>query len=1272
MPLGPTEDETSEVLGSFSLNRDNVELSNVRTSTTFTITNDAPLPVDFTVRKVWHKEFTDSGVEKVEDDPLYWVYLGEGSDTEQVGEISFLVDGNGGTKTFTIDHADNPSLPTWNGELEVSGEKLGSQAIGLTYASRPDGQWAGKVYYFGNFGTQGLEEWAAVKNNTTLGPSALQQVHNAFVQKWGALRLGGITVEEMLAVLASTKSGSWKWPTMQPPSCPKAACYPFAPSSGGGSGYGEYSDNLDANPIPSGLVEMPIAINLKASGSSAKQYVGKISSADTLHYAGDPSVTLSFALDPTECAPGIAGGCLGFVDDFRADIAVGGRYLPEPGASSCSKVPGNDFEMVSVPWLVPGFTAGTVQDTETGYRYLQECRDTFQPFAGGGNGETNKAFAASNPLPDGRTRVRTLDLLDGALVNQSELFILFKETFYESYSFVAPEDQDDFTAYGVMVLHRNPTTLAPSAYEGNPQAETRQMPDDLLAVGCSTDIVQQALGSTYTSSWKNDPALINSLAGALIDGTNTNIGALVEVGQDGNTEEVHYLCHENGIFDSGHPTNPQPCPEGSNVTFFTVDPAQISQSNVEGHGCQYDGSCQDRLDYWIESDEFDIRLNPFWRCSDPAKVFCDDDRHDLREGKTFYAAGAEAAVFQPLRSAVDGAFRYKTAFRGRSGTNIGFAPEVCVPDSNAIPYCYDPAVIEELQKRVDCVTHLYLDPSVAPQLTQQTNLALRNYLKENFSIIQVSIDDQRDGFEALNAELLVMLGDDAYTSAFASRFDLAGSQKATFEGSLFEPGGINLSGVAGREMFTLYQATQYYQMALDRFYRLMPSIWASLESGVGPSFVLQETVTNYFDRLIRASAQKSRAWSEAAKRYQNFNRPDLARSVIERAYTSTYLESVLITRLMHKTVEVVNPQDKNQILFIVEQAQRQYKAALLDMRDVYKGITDEVNYFGYSADYMPFPAMDDGDVNAFEKLMATAWDATDFAAEKEEIALSNNREYETDAASFQAELVSIRNEYENQLSSLCGTFEGTDGHYYPAVAKYAYLHERAKLLGDPCGFMGNGDIHESMGEMEIAALDLEQAMQRRSNKKSAIEIEIERVNGYCDELVESQDYIWEINDKKQNLHMIIAATEGAIGAMERGLSMAQSYAGLTKCTVGVSTDCPSAVISATTLTVAYIGLEAGITAAEIGKTAAEIEAMKLDQALAHFELEQECDIALIDSNATVANLTLELRELDLEVLKAYYQLQLAFSKIDRLRNEAKRVEVEQQETEQMAINIEAA
>ena len=62
----------------------------------------------------------------------------------------------------------------------------------------------------------------------------------------------------------------------------------------------------------------------------------------------------------------------------------------------------------------------------------------------------------------------------------------------------------------------------------------------------------------------------------------------------------------------------------------------------------------------------------------------------------------------------------------------------------------------------------------------------------------------------------------------------------SFEGSLFEPNGINLSGVAGYEMFTLYQAAQYYEMALNRFYSLLEYMWASISE---PTFRVKMTKT---------------------------------------------------------------------------------------------------------------------------------------------------------------------------------------------------------------------------------------------------------------------------------------------------------------------------------------------------------------------------------------------------------------------------------------------
>ncbi|MCB9641732.1 MAG: hypothetical protein H6728_01520 [Myxococcales bacterium] len=53
------------------------------------------------------------------------------------------------------------------------------------------------------------------------------------------------------------------------------------------------------------------------------------------------------------------------------------------------------------------------------------------------------------------------------------------------------------------------------------------------------------------------------------------------------------------------------------------------------------------------------------------------------------------------------------------------------------------------------------------------------------------------GFETLNAELKVMLGDESFTRSFASRYDLANTNLVSFQGSLLEPNGPDLSARFG-------------------------------------------------------------------------------------------------------------------------------------------------------------------------------------------------------------------------------------------------------------------------------------------------------------------------------------------------------------------------------------------------------------------------------------------------------------------------------------------
>src|SRR5205085_542990 len=122
----------------------------------------------------------------------------------------------------------------------------------------------------------------------------------------------------------------------------------------------------------------------------------------------------------------------------------------------------------------------------------------------------------------------------------------------------------------------------------------------------------------------------------------------------------------------------------------------------------------------------------------------------------------------------------------------------------------------------------------------------------------------RNGFEKLRAELLVMLGDDAYTQALSSRFDLAGLGIAAFEGTGFEgAGGLDLSGVAGAEMYDLYLATQYYQLVLERFGKLLTPLWRIVSENNGANsdpVVGSAAVNELLGRVIRASSQKARVF----------------------------------------------------------------------------------------------------------------------------------------------------------------------------------------------------------------------------------------------------------------------------------------------------------------------------------------------------------------------------------------------------------------------------
>lgn len=1034
-----------------------------------------------------------------------------------------------------------------------------------------------------------------------------------------------------------------------------------------------YSDDPNTAPIPAGIVELPMALDL-AQGASLTEFVGRIPSHEVLHYAGDPCVQLEFETNPRECDDGNESLCVTFIKSLTGTVVVGGRYAADAGDTRCGRAPAG-FELTSTPSLVQGFSAGTTLDGATDRRYRTECRDRRQPFEQDSPAAAlNPSFAGSNPIPDARSRVRTLQVVDGALINQEYMYVIFREHFA---SFLGASDDAGFSSYGLMVLRRANAHLRDEDFECNAQTETRPPPEEVLdaSVSCPKDLVERVLGDGATVN----KSTATDLAQGLLYGQPSTGASPTQIPR----EQLHYLCEDKGIFDQGEGSRaasgvePTACPGASRVTYFAL----ADSPDMGSLPCQANGMCRETLDRWLNSGAHGIQSKLVWRCADPNSVYCDDDRDDLLKGKVFYYPEPAAAVFVPLLTEIDDAFRYKTRFRNREGTGIGFAPTICAKNSNSIPYCYDPQQIEEAAARVDCLTYLFSKQHAL--LAPATREALSSFLKKDYSCDGCDQEPMpptaRDGFERLYAELLVMQGDEAYTNALKSRFDLAESGLRSFEGSKFEPNGIDLSGVAGFEMYKLYQAVEYYQLVTNRFYAASPLIWAALSGQSSQNFITQRTVTMYFGKVLRASTQSARAWSEIGKRYQSFNRPDLARRVIERAYTSAYIESIVASRMMQTLVSspgASSEAERAQLQIEMDRAARTYRAALLDMREVYAKFTDDINYFGFPADYVPLPALEPNGSNAFEAILSQAKQAVASASAKEDLALSSNRSFDTDSAAFQQELATLKGTYENQLADLCGTLKADDGNVYPAIPKYAYTSDRTRTLGNPCGLTGTGKLSEAMAGLDLVRLDAESVVNSYNQLEREIEIEVERVSAQCREILTLADFRWRqdmlVADFQAAVDISEQIKEGIKTALEDVKETTSSVVCLTLAGTAAGTDCPQKQIANSTYLAAKHVADTSAAAldASIIGTNRTIEGIKAGAA--RWETQRQCDVARVESDATTSKLALGFKALDIEGLKVQYRARLALSGVESLRNQATRLVAEQQESEQLAINLEAA
>jgi hypothetical protein len=1328
--------------GAFTIPLDSLETSNVKPQTSFQVVSRSAVAEQLTVRKLWHSATLANGMtERVEaprdadagayrtcdplrnECPLAWLSLqAPGAASTQGSTLVFTVNPNCADTTFspdaggaacpsvTVGNAGGMNFVRWEGELEVSSRGAVARVF-LRYLQRPDGQWTGSMYYFGTFNTIGLPTFINATNKGAAG--AYANVSNALIQKWSALRLGPSPDgwEDFQAVLTATREESWRSSNIRQACAnmgnPTGACYPST------RGLRSYVQNTVQNPIPTGVSELPIAMNLKVNATDPTLFEGRIVSSIAMHYPGNPGVALQLNANPTQAAACPTGDCLNYLKDLntvgagvnRITSTIGGRYLSPDG--TC---PSPAFEAAEVPWLVPGFSEG-VRDAGAALTRV-ECRDRELPYSAvtvPGAPGLNQSLAAGNPVPDGNPRRRTLRFLDGALVNQSELFLLFEESFD---SFIPDGGAGRPAAYGYIRLRRSPAALTPNDYVGLVESTTTRPSPIRAGATCDPALMSDLGITTSTPAGQRLAAILGAPTAGFTAVTN-NTG-------------VHYLCEDTGLFNGGPGDNGTPsaikvaCPPGSKVTFFNVcasdtGPCTRTPATIANDACQNQfvadpanasctdnsecrsgrcsvgaalgtnrpmgvcmrASCGDQLRSWKAngtavvheggSDEQPL----LYACTSGAGP-CDPNRQDLREGKTFYRRPAPSQrVFTPLAVLIDSAFRYKTRFRSSlSGSTVGFAPVMCRRGSSAVPYCYDPAQIDEARKRVDCLVSLYSDGTAFSALTPADRSTLVNTLQESFS----QGPGGRDGFERLNAELLIMLGDEALTAAYASRFDLAAAGGATFRGSLFEPSGIDLSGVAGAEMANLYQAVQYYQLALDRMYRFGPDLQVSLaRESISANVLTSSSVTTWLERLVRAASQKSRAWAEVARRYQTLNRPDLARRVIERAYVATWLESTLLNRLLLDIIARSTPQNLDQMQATLTRTQRNFRLALIDMRDVYSQISSDVNFFGYAPDYVPFPAVDTGSTTAFtayDVLNTLAKQRLDLAKMREQTALTFGKQGRVDAAQFQSELTSIRNTYENQLADICGTFRGADGRTWPATRKYAGQSDQTALLGDPCGLVGNGGIHNVYLQLQDAKQKFQGTQVAFSNIDKEISIERARAARQCDLTAELANFQFDTATGVADMQLEI---EEERANMAYAAGLANAFTSSLGVLANIN-ETNAAITAPASLTTALV-ME-GVTVAQrfvdqdIAEKNREIAGIQAES----FKVmgANQCSAIRADSGAVIEKLYNSMLLARLESARALNDVAIAAGDLQKLRNNAQRLQVQQEEGEQLAIDVAAA
>jgi hypothetical protein len=396
--------------------------------------------------------------ERVAQNPLCWVDLQWAEGAQDCADLSGAVLADVGgpmtvpsndSLTLVLTNTDagdcdgvritRANADAWTGSILLSIPGVTHQSITLTHSSQIGGRFVGQMYYYANFGTTGLDQWAPPGT-----AQDIRAVENALVRRWWAYREGRISHVEFLRTLDATESGSWTPCALDEQNEPETACY----TTIGADGQPRqviYSDDLATNPVPTGVTQFDFAVDFTPDPAVAThRWNGRVPGSIALHYPDSPVLDLTFADDPADCWRADGRPCL---TTLATDPAVPPMLISR--LIGHYRIPQGDcaagFERLQLPWLVPAFTHGMQQSGQTVWRL--EC------LAGEEDGQKQRR-ALANPLATGADLRRTMTIIDGGLISSDELFLLFKEELPALFG------DEVVTGYGYIRLQREPSLTA--------------------------------------------------------------------------------------------------------------------------------------------------------------------------------------------------------------------------------------------------------------------------------------------------------------------------------------------------------------------------------------------------------------------------------------------------------------------------------------------------------------------------------------------------------------------------------------------------------------------------------------------------------------------------------------------------------------------------------------------------------------------------------------------------------------------------------------------